>query len=168
MNRLVVALGLAVCLLLPAAAHARDNTTHALAVGFQTVPVQPVFPPGVLSLKFAAAPTAEFAVLLGTQVQDGFFALSFGGKALLVLVPEEHVNLYVTAMVLPTVGSDGLHTFSYFVGPGLAFYLPGAENLELFAEFGLGGAVHGAGSTIPTPPSLVTTGSLTLGLHYWF
>ena len=168
-------LGLAVliaALAFPGSAQAKDNTNHVLALGFQADPIQPATPALLLSAKFAAAPNAEFAALIGFTLDNGFFSLSFGGKALLILVPEQHLNFYLTAMVLPTVGTYGLHDFAYFVGPGIAYYPPGSENLEIFTEFGLGGAARfGNGAqnpALPNPPLLSTTGSITLGLHYWF
>ena len=72
----------------------------------------------------------------------------------------------------PWGGRLGLHSLAYFVGPGLTYAPPGAENLELFAEFGLGGGARFGRSTAavapPTPPFLTTAGAAVLGLHYWF
>lgn len=157
----------------PSAAHAKDNSQYVAAIGFQANPVGPAVPAALLSVKFSAAPTAEFAALLGFTLADGGpFSLAFGGKALLVLVPEKNLNLYLTATVLPSVGTGGFHSLTYFVGPGVEYYPPGASDLEVFAEFGIGGAVRlGTGQPVPgvpVGPVVTSTGSLTLGLHYWF
>ncbi len=156
----------------PRPALARDNSTRVMGVGFQAAPVGPVLPATLLSFKFAAAPTAEFAALLGVDWREGLFSLAFGGKAMLILVPEEHLNLYLAGTLLPSVGSLGLHSLVYFLGPGIAYAPPGADNLEIFAEFGLGGGARfgriTAAQEPPTPPYLVTSGAVVLGLHYWF
>ncbi|MDF1565551.1 MAG: hypothetical protein P1V51_21115 [Deltaproteobacteria bacterium] len=169
---LPLALGLTLLALSPDRAEARDNSTRIAAVGFQAVPVGPVLPGSLLSVKFAAAPMAEFSALLGVDWRQGLFSIAFGGKAILHLIPEENLNLYLAGMVLPSVGSLGLHTMAYFLGPGLAYYPPGTDNLEIFAEFGLGGGARFGQVTAavqpPTPPYLVTAGTAVLGVHYWF
>lgn len=157
---------------LPHPAAARDNSGRIAALGFQATPVGPILPSTVLSLKFSAAPVVEFAALLGVDWQQGLFSIAFGGKVLLILIPEENLNLYVAGTVLPSVGSLGLHSLAYFLGPGLAYYPPGTQNLEIFAEFGLGGGARFGRVTAavqpPTPPYLVTSGAAVLGVHYWF
>lgn len=159
-------------LLSPPTAWARDNSTRLVGVGFQLSPTMSAATPGaLLSAKFAAAPTAEFSALFGLSWGEDLLSVAFGGKALLILVPEEHLNVYVAVTVLPAVGTYGLHAFGYAVGPGIAFYPPGAPNLEIFAEFGLAGATRfGQSGALPTSagPILATTGSALLGLHYWF
>lgn len=173
---LIVTLSLiALAALVPSSARAIDNSTHTLGLGFQTTPVSASQTPGVLiSTRFAAAPTAEFSALLGVlgttdpNGRNGFFALAFGGKATLILLPEEFVNLGLSATLFPAIGSDGLHSFSWFVGPSLAYTPPGAPNVELFTEFGLGGAFAFSGGQVGFSPVVATVGRITVGLHYWF
>ncbi len=184
MMRTWLAIRLVAVLLLTSSAfqaRARDNTQHTLGVGFQShhgVGFQrhqdPLAgPDALLSVKFAAAPTVEIAALLGLSVTDRAFGLTFGSKVLYILIPEEYLNVYAAAAGYPTVGTLGLHRFDWFLGPGLAWYLPGAPNLEIFAEFGVGGTIP---LTRERDPSVVaprtiyvtTTGTVVLGLHYWF
>lgn len=156
----------------PHLAEGKDNTQHIAGVGFQGHASPHAGASALLSVKFAAAPTVELAGLGGIAITEDFFALSFGGKALYILIPEEHLNVYVAATAYPTVGTLGLHRFDWFLGPGLAWYPPGATNLEVFAEFGLGGTIPLAQERTPAvggaPTYLTTTGAIALGLHYWF
>ncbi|RMG17976.1 MAG: hypothetical protein D6729_07840 [Deltaproteobacteria bacterium] len=171
LRTVVLSLLLAAIVALPRPAVARDNSLRVVGVGFQDHFAGPIAPSTLLSAKFAAAPTAEFAALFGLAVEEDYISVAFGGKALLILVPEEHLNVYVAVSVIPSVGTFGLHAFGYSAGPGIAFYPPGAENLELFAEFGLAGATRFVQtSTRPAGvgPVLGTQGSALLGLHYWF
>jgi hypothetical protein len=172
-RRSAASIGLALLILsLGTPAEAKDNTQHIAGIGFQGSMQPEASADALLSVKFAAAPTVEFAALVGMALTEDYFVLSFGGKALYILIPEEHVNVYVAATGYPTVGSRGLHHFNWLLGPGLAWYPPGAKNLEIFAEFGLGGTVPLSRERDPSVPGptvyLTTTGTVALGLHYWF
>lgn len=171
----------AILALLPQNSYAKDNSGHTLAIGFQ-IPngagsalcssVQTV-PDALLSAKFAAAPSVEFAAMGGILFTDEAFVLTLGAKALYIFVPEEHINVYAAVAAYPTTGTGSRHRFDWFMGPGLAIYPPFANSFELFTEFGIGGSIplsgSGAGAAAgPRSVFLGTTGRILFGLHYWF
>lgn len=177
----LICLALVLLVACPAKVLAKDNTEHTLGVGFQShhgVGFQShqdalAGPDALLSAKFAAAPTVEVAALVGLSLTESAFGLTFGSKALYILLPEENLNVYVAGAAYPTVGTLGLHRLDWFLGPGLAWYLPGASNVEIFAEFGLGGTIpltreRDSAVVAPRAIYLTTTGTAVLGLHYWF
>ncbi len=159
--------------LTPSFASAKDNTQHIMGVGFQTHPNPLGGPDALLSFKIAASPNVEIATMGGAIITDEFFGLTLGGKVLHILMPEDHLNVYIAAAGFPTVGTLGIHRFDWFAGPGFAWYPEWAPHFEIFAELGLKGTVpltdeRAPGVVSERPLYFTTTGSIALGLHYWF
>jgi hypothetical protein len=182
-----VAIGSAALLLATAApALAHDNSKSTVGVGFSTQFTPIAFsganpgPYSTIDAKFPFTSRLEATISFGFAIDkvngtsipgpvngsQGDF--TFGLQGDVVVISEENMNLYLAAGVGLSLGTiSGLDQVTYFVGPGVEFFLSGLPHLGFFAQFGLGGNVAGQ---FGGHPIVGTFGSdiASVGLHYYF
>jgi len=156
----VVVAALAVSLLLPAHAEAKDlngrfGVGAEQGVGLSTVSIRYGFPTGKPTLNLGIGVDA------GVDVISGGTADYYGGaRVFFGVVAEDNMNLYLGASVgyASTSGNTALRLAPNL---GAEFFLFGLENLGFIAEVALNVDL-GASSEIST------VGSPQVGFHYYF